>query len=151
MIKINVISKNKNWADYLKNPKKYFNLKAKKLEKKSLLKIDSDLQFTILLAGNKEIQYLNKTFRKKNKTTDVLSFPFYNKVELKKLLKKREKLYLGDIIINFYKIKKKNKIIFVKQLDKLWAHGLAHLLGYTHTKNSDYYRMQKIEKLILNS
>ena len=106
MIKINVISKNKNWADYLKNPKKYFNLKAKKLEK-SLLKIESDLQFTILLAGNKEIQYLNKTFRKKNKTTDVLSFPFYNKVELKKLLKKREKLYLGDIIINFYKIKKK--------------------------------------------
>ena len=65
-----------------------------------------------MLSENNEIKKLNKKFRKKNKTTDVLSFPFYNKKLINKLKKKKE-IYLGDIIINFNKIKnKKNKESF---------------------------------------
>ena len=40
---------------------------------------------------------------KKNKITDVLSFPFYKKKDLIKKLKKEKELYLGDIIINLPK------------------------------------------------
>ena len=42
------------------------------------------------------------------------------------------------------------KIIFISEFDKVWVHGLLHLLGYDHIKNKDYYKMNKIEKRILN-
>jgi len=114
------------------------------------------------LAGNKEVRALNKKFRKKDKTTDVLSFPFYKNImqrdwrmdvnfrydRLKKnhpAFNKKEfkEVYLGDIILNFYKINKKN---FKRDFNKLWIHGLAHLLGYRHKFNKDYEKMRKIEK-----
>ena len=43
-----------------------------------------------MLSGNNEIKNLNRKFRNKNKITDVLSFPFYKKDELKKKIKKRK-------------------------------------------------------------
>ena len=59
------------------------------------------------MSGNKEIKKLNNQFRGKNKSTDVLSFPFYNKRELKKKLKNEKEIYLGDKIVNLKKVKKK--------------------------------------------
>ena len=47
-----------------------------------------------MLSGDGEIKNLNKKFRKKNKTTDVLSFPFQTKKELNKKLKKEREVYL---------------------------------------------------------
>ena len=44
--------------------------------------------------------------------------------------------------------KKKN---FLLEFDKAWVHGLLHLIGYSHIKNKDYFKMDKIEKRILNS
>ena len=61
----------------------------------------------MLLSNTKEIKKLNSKFRKKNKSTDVLSFPFYNKKNLKKKLKNEKEIYLGDIIINLNKIRQK--------------------------------------------
>ena len=56
---------------------------------------------------------------------------------------------LGDMIINLGKIKKHNdKESFNSAFNKLWIHGLLHLFGYDHKKNSDFYKMQKIEKTI---
>ena len=107
--------------------------------------------FTILLSGNKEIKDLNKKFRKKNKTTDILSFPYHTKVELNKKLKTEKDIYLGDIIINLYKIKDKNiKKNFRIEFDRLWIHGLMHLFGYVHKKNKDFEKMNKIEKKYFN-
>ena len=100
-----------------------------------------------MLSGNKEIKYLNKKFRKKNKATDVLSFPFYTQKELKKNLKTKKEVYLGDIIINFNKIKnKKTKKFFKIEFDRLWIHGLVHLFGHDHKNDEDYKRMYEIEK-----
>ena len=42
------------------------------------------------------------------------------------------------------------KLIFFLEFDKVWVHGFLHLLGYDHIKNKDYFRMNKIEKIILN-
>ena len=100
----------------------------------------------MLLSGAKEIKQLNKKFRKKNKSTDVLSFPFYEKNQLNNKIRKEKEIYLGDIIINLSQVKNKNnKIKFEEELDKLWIHGLLHLLGYDHKSNTKYLKMQKLE------
>ena len=122
----------------------WYEYAPKKYQKKTIF-------CTILLSGENEIKKLNKKYRKKNKTTDVLSFPFYNKKELQKKLKKEKEIYLGDIIINLNKIKsKKNKNIFKIEFNKLWIHGLTHLFGYDHCKDQDFYQMNKIEKKFLS-
>jgi len=111
------------------------------------------LEFSIFLAGNKEIKNLNKKFRKKNKSTDVLSFPFYEKKLLLKLIKKKNApVYLGDIIINFDKIiYKKYGSIFNFEFDKLWIHGLLHLLGKRHSKKKEFLSMQLYERNFFKS
>ncbi len=104
--------------------------------------------FTLLLSEDSEIKKLNNNFRKKNRTTDVLSFPFHEKKELHKKLVKDREIYLGDVIVNLNKIK--GKMNFFLELDKLWIHGLVHLFGYDHKNNVDFMRMTRIEKKFLS-
>ena len=135
MIKINVITNYVSWFRYIKNPSSYIDKKVKKLNYKNKNFKKKIIFCTLLLSGDKEVKKLNKKFRKKNITTDVLSFPFHNKNNLKNKIKKEKEIYLGDIIINFKKVdNKKNLIIFKSQFDKLWVHGLVHLFGYDHKK-----------------
>jgi len=144
MIKIDVFVQDKNWKKYISNPNSYLKNKIKFINSSFKFIQNKKINFSILLAGNKEVRALNKKFRNKDKTTDILSFPFYKKEDIKKLKKKN--IYLGDIILNFYKINKKN---FKRDFDRLWIHGFLHLLGHKHQKDKDYYKMNKIEKLIL--
>ena len=152
MIKINIITNNIKWLRYIKNPNNYldrklnkFNLKDKMFKKKSIF-------VTLLLSGDKEIKNLNKKFRKKNKATDILSFPFQTKSVLKKKLKKEKEIYLGDIIINLNKIKNKKVLKKFKfEFDRLWIHGLVHLLGHDHKKDKDFLKMSKVEKKYFNT
>ena len=96
------------------------------------------------MAGNNEIRQLNKKFRNKNKTTDVLSFPSYSKLDFRKIKKRR--IYLGDIILNYYKIDKNS---FKQDFDRLWIHGFLHLLGYKHKKDKDFSEMNKLENILI--
>ena len=147
MIKVNVILNNINWKRYLRNPNRFIDKKIALLNKKNKLFKKNILICSLLLSGSKEIKNLNKKFRKKNKSTDVLSFPFYEKKQLNNKIRKENEVYLGDIIINLSQVKKKNnKAEFKEELNKLWIHGLLHLLGYDHKSNSQYLQMQKIEK-----
>ena len=147
MIKVNVILNNINWKRYLRNPNRFIEKKIALLNKKNKLFKKNTLICSLLLSGTKEIKNLNKKFRKKNKSTDVLSFPFYEKNQLINKIRKEKEVYLGDIIINLSQVKKKNnKDKFKEELNKLWIHGLLHLLGYDHKSNSQYLQMQKLEK-----
>ena len=150
MIKVNVEVNNKSWHKKIKNPKKYFNEKLKKISKIVKFFKGKNVTFTILLTNSLNMKRLNKKFRSRNTSTDVLSFPFLSLNNLK--FNKQKKFYIGDIavaydIINF-RSKKKN---FLLEFDKVWVHGLLHLVGYDHIKNQDYYKMNEIEKRILNS
>ena len=150
MIKINVILSDNSWKKYLKKPNLFINKKIKLLNKNERLFQKKNFLFSLLLSSTKEIKRLNLKFRKKNRSTDILSFPFYDKLQLKNKLKSKEKIYLGDIIINLKKIKKKkNNKEFYLELDKLWIHGLVHLFGYRHKNNYDYQQMKKIENRYL--
>ena len=152
MIKADVLITNKNWKKYIRTPFTYINKKLKKIDKKTNLFRNNNCNFTIVLAGGAEVKKLNIKFRKKNKTTDILSFPFYEKKNLNKILKKKSKIYLGDIIINLYKIKKEIKSeSFILTFDKIWIHGLAHLLGHRHKSNIDFSIMKKLENKLLKT
>ena len=147
MIKINVITNNDRWSRLIKDPLNYVNRKVKKLNLKNKIFKKKIILCTLLLSSNQEIKKLNKKFRKKNKSTDVLSFPFHNKRNLKIKLKKEKEIYLGDIIINFNKVNsRKNLKLFKSEFDKLWVHGLVHLFGHDHKKEKDFKKMSKIEK-----
>ena len=147
MINVQVVSEYNLWKKNIINPEIYFKKKLKKLTKFKTFNFSSKT-FTILLTSNNKMKYLNNKFRKKNKPTDVLSFPFYNMAELKK---KKDKIkYLSDIAISYQFVKNRSKLTnFELELDKLWLHGYLHLLGYDHKKNNDYYKMKNIENKIL--
>ena len=144
MIKINVIVKDKSWLKFIKNPEIYLKRKIKKIQTDKFFG-KRKYQFSLLLSEAKEIKYLNKKFRKKNKTTDILSFPSQNKKDLKMLSKFNLEIYLGDIIINFKKMNTSSKILFKRQFDILWIHGLVHLFGHDHIKDTNYKKMAAIE------
>ena len=148
MIKINVIVKDKSWLKFVKNPEIYLKKKLKKIENDKFFK-KKTYNFNIQLSGTKDIKYLNKKFRNKNKSTDILSFPYQTKKKLKKLLINNSKIYLGDIIINFKKMNISSKNLFKDHLNILWIHGLVHLFGYEHKKNNNFKKMQIIEKKFL--
>ena len=148
MIKINVIVKDKSWLKFIKNPETYLKHKIKKIKNDKFFEKKS-YSFSLQLSGSREIKALNKKFRKKNKSTDILSFPNQTKKNLAILKKKKIKIYLGDVIINLKKINFSSKISFKKHLDVLWIHGLIHLFGYDHKLESNYKKMNVIEKKLL--
>ncbi len=150
MIKINVIIDDEKWYNFIKNPKFYIKRKISKINKKEKTYSKKKIYCTLLLSSDKEVKYLNKRFRKKNKATDVLSFPFQEKKKLKNLFIKKKEIYLGDIIINLNKISNRDLKVFKLEFDKLWIHGLTHLFGYDHKKEKDFYKMNQIEKKYFN-
>ena len=104
MIKVSVFSEEKAWSKRLKNTDIFFKKICRAFPKKYQFS-NKKVLLSLLLSNNKNIKKLNKVFRKKNKSTDILSFPFHNKKNLKDKLKKDKEIYLGDIIINLNKIK----------------------------------------------
>jgi len=151
MIKINVVVDNVNWLKLIKNPKIYISRKTIKLNRRNKIFKEKIFYCTLLLSGSQKIKELNKKFRKKNKITDILSFPFHSKKNLTTEIKKTKKIYLGDIIINLNRIKEKNSLkIFKNNFNKLWVHGLVHLFGYDHEKEKNFYAMQRVEKNFIN-
>jgi len=142
MIKANVILDHYKWKSKIKNPNNYFKKKLDKLNKiKSFKK--KNYEFSVLLTNNKKMKNLNFKFRKKNKPTDVLSFPFHHE--------EKKSIYIGDIAISFEIVNKRSKVSnFFLELDKMWIHGYFHLIGYDHKKIIDFKKMNKKENLVLN-
>jgi len=140
MIKAEIVVDFPKWRTKIKNPNLYFKKKIKKLSSIKLLK-KRNFQFTLLLTNKTIIKKLNKKFRKKNKETDVLSFPIKSHFN---------KNYKGDIAICYEIINQRSKKTnFNIEFDKMWIHGLLHLLGYNHVKLKDYKQMLAREQDIL--
>ena len=150
MIKVNVFADNKNRKHKIKNPSLYIKKKIQRLKKYYFFK-NKNIEFSILLTGNDVIKKLNKRFRNKNKITDVLSFPFFEKGTLKKMIRARNNIYLGDVVINLNKINGYKNEDFKKNFDKLWIHGFLHLLGYRHKLDKEFIKMSNLEKKFFKS
>ena len=147
MININVFSEEKAWSKRLRNKDLFFQKICKAFPKKYKF-LNKKVSLTLLLSNNKNIQKLNKVFRKKNKPTDILSFPLNKKVRIS------DQTYLGDIIISYNFINKPvslNKKLFNEKVIKIFIHGFLHLLGFDHKKNKDHIKMFKEEEQIYKS
>ena len=147
MININVFSDEKAWSRKLKKKELFFRNICKAFPKKYKF-LNKKISLTLLLSNNTNIKKLNKNFRNKNKSTDILSFPFDSNSKIFK------ETYLGDIIIsyNFINNPKSQRIKFFKEkLIKTFIHGFLHLLSFDHVKNKDYKKMLKEEELIYES
>ncbi|MBU0732000.1 rRNA maturation RNase YbeY [Patescibacteria group bacterium] len=97
------------------------NFKAKKNMEVSLVIVDDD-----------EMRKINKKWRKKDKTTDVLSFSLAPET--------------GEILISCERVRaqaRQFKVTNKEEIKRLILHGTLHLMGYTHKQ------MKKIENKIL--
>ena len=147
MINIDVFSDEKAWSQRLKKKEHFFRKICKSFPKKYKFK-NKKVVLSVLLSNNANIKRLNKDFRNKNKTTDILSFPFNQKSKTSKVT------YIGDIIISYNYIdkpKSQKLRIFKEKLIKTFIHGFLHLLSYDHIKNKDYKKMLKEENKIYQS
>ena len=147
MISVDVVSEERAWSKKLKKKELFFKKICKVFPKKYKFS-RKKVSLTLLLSNNKNIKKLNKNFRNKNMSTDILSFPYNKKVKISK------KSYLGDIIISYNFIDKprsQSSKFFKEKLIKTFIHGFLHLLSFDHIKDKDYLKMLKEEELIYKS
>ena len=108
--------------------------------------VAKNVSITFLLTSNKKIKELNMKFRKKNKPTNVLSFPMQSTY--------MDNYLLGDIVLANQTLLQESIELRVKKYDylsKMTIHGMLHLLGYDHKTEKQYKQMKKFENLIYNS
>ena len=147
MINIDVFSEEKAWSNKLRKKELFFKQVCNRFPKKYQFP-NKIVSLTLLLSNNRCIKKLNKEFKNKNKSTDILSFPFTKKIKLSK------KTYIGDIIISYNfmnKPKSQNIKNFKEKIIKTFIHGFLHLLGFDHIKNKDYKKMVNEEEKIYKS
>ena len=147
MIKVIVFSNEKAWSKKIKKKELFFAKISNAFPNKYKFK-NKKVSLTLLLSNNKNIKKLNKNFRNKNKSTDILSFPLNKKLKISK------NTYLGDIIISYEFIDKpkfKKLSIFKDRLIKTFIHGFLHLLNFDHIKDKDYKKMLHEEEFIYQS
>ncbi len=133
MIVVDVVTKNKKWTD----KEKLVERLAKKLI--SLTKSDAQ-ELAISLVSDRQMKKINFQFRDKNKPTNVLSFPAF------------DRLFLGDIVIAYETLEreaKEQKKKFNDHLTHLILHSILHLLGHDHEEEKMAQKMEKLEIKIL--
>ncbi|APC96645.1 rRNA maturation RNase YbeY [Francisella frigiditurris] len=101
------------------------------------------------IVSNDEIKSINNQYRKKDKATNILSFPFDKPEGLPDDIMDD---FLGDIIIA-PDVLEKEAIEQNKTLDNHWCHifihGILHLLGYDHKNDKDADEMETLEIKLL--
>lgn len=116
----------------------------------------ADFDLGILLTTNATIRKYNHQFRKKDKATDIVSFPYHTHLKAgdRITVKSDDDKNLGDIIISLEYVKK-TALDFDRTFDQhlicLLAHGIAHLLGHDHMTDTEHKRMEKVEQQLLRA
>ena len=105
-----------------------------------------NVELSLALVGNAEMQKLNAEYRRMNHPTDVLSFPMEEKLL-------QETRLLGDVIISVEQAAKQareRRRTLDEEMTTLLIHGIVHLLGYDHERSAKDARiMRRLEKKIL--
>ncbi|MCU7938503.1 MAG: rRNA maturation RNase YbeY [gamma proteobacterium symbiont of Bathyaustriella thionipta] len=113
-------------------------------------RVNNDYELTIRIVDKDEIQSLNKTYRHKDKATNVLSFP-YEDFPFDTPLEIQVPL-LGDLVI-CHDIVVEEAQQQGKSIEAHWAHmvihGVLHLKGYDHIEDDEASIMEALEVTIL--
>ena len=104
-----------------------------------------DVEMTVRIVDEAESQALNRTYRAKDRPTNVLSFPFECPTEVSLPL-------LGDLVI-CRQVVEYEAAEQEKPLMAHWAHmvvhGSLHLLGYDHIDDTEAEEMESLETKIM--
>lgn len=90
---------------------------------------------TIVFVSDRKMRQLNRDFRGKNATTDVLSFPF----EADEFDQAENPDNLGDVVISVEQAKRQaeeNNLTLELEISQLILHGILHLSGYDHEQDT---------------
>ena len=146
MIEINYNVDEEGWKKNFPEFKKHISKTVKEIFKVIDDRTAQNISVTFFLTSNKKIKELNFKYRKKNKPTNVLSFPMKSYY--------MNKYILGDIVLaNQTMIKEATDQNITKydHLCKITIHGMLHLLGYDHKTEKQFKQMKKYENLIYNT
>ncbi len=114
-----------------------------------------NLYISITLTNPENIQKINKEYRNIDRATDVLSFPMFEKNEIKEVCKMNMEgqEVLGDVIISIEQVKKQAEEYghsFERELAYMAVHGFYHLMGYDHMEENEKKEMREKEENILS-
>ncbi|WP_239986739.1 rRNA maturation RNase YbeY [Fastidiosibacter lacustris] len=105
---------------------------------------------SIQIVNTDDMQYFNRTYRHKDKPTNILSFPFEQPPGLPQEADMES--FLGDLIICPI-VLESEATQQSKLLDHHWCHilihGILHLLGYDHIEKADADKMENLEISLL--
>ncbi len=137
------------------------NLTASRINEKFIKKIaetvlkeeEKEGNISIAFIGSGRMRKLNKKYRAKNRTTDVLAFS-EKRLPFEKYSKELQKIQgLGEVVICLREVKKSAQGLatpFEKELTRVLIHGILHLLGHTHEKSEEEAaRMREKEEYYL--
>lgn len=142
----------------IRNTQRKIRIDVVQLKKNAQIILDelgySNFDLGVWLTSNKTIREYNKKYRDKDKPTDVLSFPYHTELKAGQRIKIKsdDDKNLGDLILAPEYIQNdlsKWETTFEKHMQRLLVHGICHLLGYDHIKDSDYKVMRKKEMELL--
>ncbi len=114
------------------------------------------LLVSVTLTNPENIKNINNEYRKIDKSTDVLSFPMFEKDEIEKMVKEQNWEYtdiLGDMVISIEQVENQAKEFghsFERELSYMVVHSFYHLMGYDHIKEEDKEKMRPKEEYVLN-
>ncbi|WP_214769020.1 rRNA maturation RNase YbeY [Exiguobacterium sp. s39] len=117
--------------------------------------VDSNSELSVTFVSNDEIQEINREWRGKDQTTDVISFAMeeLGEDEIDFGLLEDEPIVLGDLIISVERCREQAAEYgnhFERELGFLAVHGFLHLLGYDHIEKADEEVMTKRQEEILH-
>lgn len=100
--------------------------------------------FELSLVGKSRIRQLNKKYHHKDKETDVISISFFES--------KMKDTFIGEIFISLPFAQRQAQKIgqsLSQELQFLFIHGLLHLFGYDHMKETEEKHMKSLTYKIL--
>lgn len=112
-----------------------------------LVRCSKEAEISVVLVGDKKMRDLNRKYRKKDKTTNVLAFPTYAPCSMR-----HAPCDLGDIFISLPEAKREAKKYgwtLKYAIARLALHGFLHLLGYDHEQEKEARVMEGLEQKIL--
>ena len=117
-------------------------------------KFPYDAIVSVTLCDAEYIRNLNKTYRDKDKATDVLSFPLYDNGEFD-MNECISGAMLGDVVISIPRAREQAKEVgntFLEEIAFLTVHSVLHLLGYDHERSAEDDELQcRIQREICDS
>jgi probable rRNA maturation factor len=120
--------------------------------------VEAQVELSLLITDDATVRELNRTYRGKDKTTDVLSFALEadrrSDAAAGFVMPPGEIVHLGEVIVSYPKAAEqaaeRNHAV-EDELALLVVHGVLHLLGYDHDKPAREREMRSLEQRVLSA